>query len=254
MKDIEKLRALTAEIDVMLAKQINPSSEEFTTWRTRVERTLERIYGAQSKEYKDFINRPFCSLVFSSNSDIYADDVEACHDALLTTRAKLKVYLDEFADDLIDVPDDQKNEVMHYYNKVFIVHGHDGELKQQVARLLEKQDIEAIILNEKPNRGRTIIEKIEEYAEGVDAAICLYTSDDEMVDGSKRARQNVVFETGYFCGKIGRENTIIVAESEALNLSDLDGIVYVSKNNWEIDVLKELKDIGYQIDMNTQFG
>lgn len=75
-----------------------------------------------------------------------------------------------------------------------------------------------------------------------------------MSDGSKRARQNVVFETGFFCGKIGRNNTIILAENDTLNLSDLDGIVYIAKKNWEIDVLKELNDIGYKVDMNKLLG
>ena len=44
-------------------------------------------------------------------------------------------------------------------NKIFIVHGHD-ELKQSVARIIEKQGIEAIILSEQANKGCTIIEKI----------------------------------------------------------------------------------------------
>lgn len=42
---------------------------------------------------------------------------------------------------------------------MFIVHGHDSELKEKVARRLEQQGIEAIILSEQANRGRTIIEK-----------------------------------------------------------------------------------------------
>lgn len=130
------------------------------------------------------------------------------------------------------------------------LHGHDGELKEKVARLLEKQGIEAIILSEKANGGKTIIEKFETFAENVAAAICLYTPDDEMADGSKRARQNVVFETGYFYGKIGRERTIIISSDNALNLSDLQGVVYVNKNIWQVDVLKELREIGYKVDMN----
>ena len=136
------------------------------------------------------------------------------------------------------------------FKKVFIVHGHDGELKQKVARLLEKQGIEAVILSEQPNQGMTIIEKIEAYSEGVDAAICLFTPDDEMKDGSKRARENVVLETGYFIGKIGREKTIVIAADGVMNLSDLKGIVYVSDKNWELDVLKELREIGYSVDFN----
>ena len=38
MTDIEKLKALTKEIDMMLPSRIDPSSEEFTSWRTKVER------------------------------------------------------------------------------------------------------------------------------------------------------------------------------------------------------------------------
>ncbi len=71
-----------------------------------------------------------------------------------------------------------------------------------------------------------------------------------MKDGSKRARENVVLETGYFIGKIGRDKTIVIAADGAMNLSDLKGIVYVSDKNWELDVLKELREIGYKVDFN----
>ena len=57
-------------------------------------------------------------------------------------------------------------------NKIFIVHGHNEALKQEVARLVEKQGLEAIILSEQANRGKTIIEKFEEHSD-VGAAICL---------------------------------------------------------------------------------
>lgn len=251
MNDLGKLKKLTADIDSMLAKNIDPSSEEFTSWRTKVERTLERLYGENSKEYKDFKNRPFWSLILTSSMDVDAANRESCHDALQTTRAKLQVYIDELdesaEDDASILPEE---ELVRDFTKVFIVHGHDGELKEKVARLLERQGIEPIILSEKASRGKTIIEKFESYAENVAAAICLYTPDDEMADGSKRARQNVVFETGYFYGKIGRENTIIISEDNALSLSDLQGVVYVSKGNWQDEVLTELREIGYSIDKN----
>ena len=63
----------------------------------------------------------------------------------------------------------------------------------------------------------------------------------------------MVFETGYFYGKIGRDKTIIISADSTLNLSDLQGVVYVNKNNWQVDVLKELREIGYSIDMNKLF-
>ena len=250
MSNEEKLKKLVAEIDKLLENKTNPLSEEFIEWKTKAERTLKRIYGENSDEYNTFKNRLFASCTYTDNLSNIAKNLKACQDALLTTRANFKVYLEELEETVTCDVSSEEGEKIHYYKKVFIVHGHDETLKQKVARLLERQNIKAIILNETPNLGRTIIEKIEAYARDVDAAICLFTADDEMADGSKRARQNVVFETGYFCGKIGRKNTIIVAESDVINLSDLDGVVYLSKDKWEVNVLKELREIGYKIDMN----
>jgi hypothetical protein len=48
--------------------------------------------------------------------------------------------------------------------KVFVVHGHDEGAREGVARFLERVGLEAIILHEKPNQGRAIIEKFEVYA------------------------------------------------------------------------------------------
>ena len=49
-------------------------------------------------------------------------------------------------------------------NKVFIVHGHDGTPKAEVARFIEKLGLEAVILHERPNKGRTLITKFQEEA------------------------------------------------------------------------------------------
>ncbi|HET6332086.1 MAG TPA: nucleotide-binding protein, partial [Polyangiales bacterium] len=93
--------------------------------------------------------------------------------------------------------------------RVFVVHGRDESAKEAVARFLAKLDLEPIILHEQPNQGRTVIEKFEGSAD-VDFAVVLLTPDDtgELADGSgepkPRARQNVIFELGYFVGRLGR--------------------------------------------------
>lgn len=255
MTDLEKLKKLTVQIDEFLTCNINPSSEEFTTWKTRTKRLLGKIYGEKSNEYKSFCNTTFTSMIFSATSDDDDWDRRACHNALSHIKPILNVYIEELEESVDSSQENiQKKTKSPEYQKVFIVHGHDGELKEKVARLLEKQGIQVIILSEQTNKGKTIIEKFETYADTVDAAICLFTADDDVADGSKRARQNVVFETGYFYGKIGRNKTIVIAEDGVMNLSDLQGVVYVSKNNWEADVLKELMEIGYNVDFNKLFG
>jgi CAP12/Pycsar effector protein, TIR domain len=61
--------------------------------------------------------------------------------------------------------------------KVFIVHGHDGEAKLSVARFIEKLDLKPVILHERPDGGKTIIEKFERYSD-VGFAVVLFTPDD----------------------------------------------------------------------------
>jgi len=50
-------------------------------------------------------------------------------------------------------------------NKVFVVHGHDEGARESVARFLERLGLEAIILHEQATGGRTIVEKLEHYAD-----------------------------------------------------------------------------------------
>lgn len=61
---------------------------------------------------------------------------------------------------------------------VFIVHGHDAGLKNEVARFITDMGYNPIILHEQPNMGKTIIEKIEAFS-NVCYAIILYTPCDK---------------------------------------------------------------------------
>lgn len=142
-------------------------------------------------------------------------------------------------------------------SKVFIVHGHDEAIKQSVARMLEKLHIRPIILHEQPNAGQTIIEKIEGYSD-VGFAIVILTPDDEGkavgdTELKKRARQNVVFEVGYFFGKLARSR-VVALYSPAVELpSDLHGLAHVAIDPggaWKYLVAKELNAAGYQVDLN----
>lgn len=63
-------------------------------------------------------------------------------------------------------------------NKIFVVHGHDGELKQATARLVAQLGLEPVILHEQTNRGRTIIDKLWDHASEAGFAIVLLTADD----------------------------------------------------------------------------
>lgn len=144
--------------------------------------------------------------------------------------------------------------------KVFIVHGHDNEMKLAVARLLENLGFEPIILSEQADKGRTIIEKFEEESD-VGFAVVLMSDKDDMgaevgsSDYKPRARQNVILELGYFIGRLGRKNHVCVLKKGDVEVpSDILGVVYKSYNSdddgWKFSLAKELKSAGYSVDMN----
>jgi predicted nucleotide-binding protein len=141
-------------------------------------------------------------------------------------------------------------------SKVFVVHGHDESAREGVARFLERIGLEAIILAEQPNRGRTIIEKFMDYAREVGFAVVLLTPDDlggATADASQksRVRQNVIFELGYFVGSLGRGRACLLRKGEVEIPSDLYGVVYTtmdSGNGWKIELARELKDAGFEFD------
>lgn len=143
--------------------------------------------------------------------------------------------------------------------KVFIVHGHDKLAETEVARFIEKFDLEAIILHEQPNSGKTIIEKIEANSD-VQYAVVLYTPCDmgrakeASVDEERaRARQNVVFEHGYLIGKLGRDKVSALVKGDIEKPGDISGVVYISMDDigaWKTELAREMKSAGLEVDMN----
>lgn len=255
MNNYQKLIGIIEEIDELIDKRVNYKSPEFQAWRMKVERFLIQVFGENSHEYRDLHNRKFSTrTLYSSTPEL--DLINACKNDLLRVKAILSTYLE-------DLDETESNEINpssikpSCYKKIFIVHGHDGELKQTVARIIEKQGIEAVILSEQSNPGITIIEKLEKHSD-VGAAICLFTNDDigkanNEKDLKPRARQNVVFEAGYFMGYLGRDHVVMIADTDNEIPGDLGGMVYTSRNDWKISLCKDLKSMGYGIDFNKLF-
>lgn len=147
-------------------------------------------------------------------------------------------------------------------DEVFIVHGRDDGPKETVARFLEKLGLKATILHEQPSEGLTIIEKLEKYANNAGFVIVLFTPDDvgalknEIEDkGKPRARQNVVFELGYFIGKLGRKRVCPLFKGEIEKPSDIDGVIYVPMvgEDWKLKLGQEMKNADFPVDMNNIF-
>jgi predicted nucleotide-binding protein len=119
----------------------------------------------------------------------------------------------------------------------FIIHGHDDSEKLELKNFIQNtlHFPEPLILHEQPNWGRTIIEKFEHYAAMSTLVFVLLTPDDIVANGDetddmkRQARQNVIFEMGFFLGALGRETgRIILLYKPPLDLpSDISGVIYI---------------------------
>lgn len=252
MTTYDKFKTIIDEIDYLIEKGVSSSSPAFQAWKTKAERFLIKEFGQDSYEIQEFKRHRFTLSAYVLGTPDY-EFVSACARDLERVKAVFLTYLEELKEPQ-EEPIQSTCTNDNYFSSVFIVHGHDEALKQSVARLIEKQNIQAIILHEQPNQGATIIEKFEKNS-CVGAAVCLFTADDigkalSENQEKKRARQNVVFETGFFMGSLGRDHVVLLAERGIELPSDLQGVVYTDSTLWEFEVLKELKAIGYEIDLN----
>ena len=145
------------------------------------------------------------------------------------------------------------------HKPVFIVHGHDHETRDDVSKFVSNWGLTATILDKQANKGRTIIEKFEDCADEASFAIVLLTPDDvgasvkDKAHLKYRARQNVIYEWGYFSGSIGRERVCILYKGNLELPSDTQGVVYVRMDDngeWKQSIVREMETVGLLIDAN----
>ena len=115
---------------------------------------------------------------------------------------------------------------------VFIIHGRDEAKWRELKDILKSElKLNPIVLQEQPNTGcQTLIEKFEHYAQTCSYAIAVFTPDDEVTsvgDTYLQARPNVIYELGWFCGRLGRSRAmLLLKEKEGISLfSDFGGII-----------------------------
>lgn len=137
--------------------------------------------------------------------------------------------------------------------KIFIIHGHDEGLKREVQLLISRAGVDDVVLHERPDKGRTLIDKLIEEGQGAAYVIALLSPDDKVLDGTSRARQNVILEIGYFLGKLGKSKIRLLKKGDIEIPSDLQGILYTEVDRdgaWRMKLLKEMKSEGIHIDLD----
>lgn len=266
-RGIKRLDERVVELEAFdINTLIEGDSPQLTQLEIAIKDTLGRCFGENTSIYHRFIVAADLIWVpgfFSMDGGRinYADPTQK---NITNAIVLLKEAQRTLREDLVDyehasnAKTSDKKPSAKPSNRVFVVHGHDDAALQSLARFLEKLGLKAIVLKEQPDQGRTIIEKFEDSAGDVGFAVVLLTPDD--LGGSAqseapdaRVRQNVIFELGFFAGKLGRGRVCLLRKGHVEIPSDLYGVIYTemdSGDGWQTKLVRELKAAKLDFDAN----
>lgn len=261
-KGIAKLQRRIEEVSALDPKTLRYDDARIVMVEKNIKETIREVFGPTSPEFDD---HGYHKIWHGGYNVMESDDESQAKFAagIPQTITMLKGLIARLEEKREDAPPDRPVPIQQFApmsgtRRVFVVHGRDEAAKEAVARFLQKLHLDPIILHEQPNQGRTVIEKFEGHAD-VDFAVVILTPDDVGHPSSEpdkpqpRARQNVIFELGYFVGRIGRGRVCALHKGGVEILSDYEGVVYVSMDDpqgWSLLLAREIKAAGIDIDLN----
>ena len=132
-RKIEKLKNIISEIDDLISKGVTSSDVTFSKWENKAKSFLLSIYNKDDYQYQEFDNISFHYTDFCEINGFgpSINQVDVCRKGLLTAKGQLENILETMEEEngsSVSISDSEAN--IQKYDKVFIVHGHDGELKQ----------------------------------------------------------------------------------------------------------------------------
>jgi predicted nucleotide-binding protein len=223
-------------------QDLRAGRERLIRWKERTADILEAsVHPEEASKLRD--KKPGLKLTWGEPLRDFHDEV-ALYRSFLTA---LQEELQARPQHVLVRPEAGSNaQDLHGVTKpsVFIVHGHDELNLWRLKDIIrERWGLPVLVLSGKPGKGRTLIEKFEEEAAAATFAFVLLTPDDTVTTangGYAQARPNVVFELGWFYGRLGRRRVCLLFKSGTHIHSDLDG---VSRIEFEEAVTEKLDEI-----------
>lgn len=150
--------------------------------------------------------------------------------------------------------------------KIFLVHGHDRDARDQLELVLMRLGLQPFILQNSDGESKTVIEALEKniYREAA-FGIILLTPDDfgyskaaGETEKQPRARQNVILEMGMVMAALGRDKMVILKKGALEMPSDAAGILYIEFNDHVREIVpklaQRLQGAGFNIDPRSIAG
>jgi predicted nucleotide-binding protein len=296
---INKIILYTDQIENLLQIPAPEGERVKTQLETRIKGFVRAVFKDDDKKIQDLekdcnSRKSRYPMGERSQQLWYVIDLEVLKDHLLAYKEEL-----ELMNKSRDTTSQLISQEILSNRKIFIVHGQNEGIKNDVEQFLKLLDLDPIILHKQADLGKTIIEKMEHYSE-VSFAIILLDGDDigtnvnikiediqkavdksdiksiseenigsitdkqkmsffiigailaKIIENAKpRARQNVIFEFGYFIGLLGRSNVRALYQEGVELPSDIHGMLYIPFDNkgiWKKKLAKEIDAAGIKID------
>ena len=260
-RGIKQLHRRIEEVEGLNSSKVRWDDDSVRRVASDISVTLSDVFGKDSQEYKANRLLLFPSRLLNMKND--AERQKTFPGRIPHTLKRLKELIESLEERREALKAEQQGTPPLARStldsrRVFVVHGRDEAAKEKVRTFLTQLELEPVILGEQPSQGQTVIEKFEGNAD-VDFAVVLFTPDDTggLADSSNeprpRARQNVIFELGFFVGKLGRKKVCVLHKGGVEIMSDYHGIVYVDMDDagaWQLQIAKEMRSVSLNVDMN----
>jgi predicted nucleotide-binding protein len=107
---------------------------------------------------------------------------------------------------------------------VFIGHGRSPLWRELKDFVQDRLGLRWDEFNRVPVAGVTNVERLVQMLDNAGVALLVLTAEDEHVDGSVAARQNVIHEAGLFQGRLGFSRAIILLEEDCEEFTNIAGL------------------------------
>lgn len=245
-----------SRIDQQIKEANEGSPSNFDDWHNKTEVVIRAIFGEASPTLHKFDGVRYSPGIWTESTDFTPyrrAGVREVVSILEASKLELELKAESAAATIATEVSIERS------TRVFIVHGRDDARKYELESYLQKLTDDApIILHQQPNGGQVLIEKFENSAASVGFAVVLLTADDQgrpaalqPQDDQPRARQNVVFEMGFFIGLVGRAHVAVLYEEGVELPSDINGLLYIPLDTagaWKGKLASELDHAGIPVD------
>jgi len=184
-------------------------------WRSGSRQTLKNVFVSpwNSEEFERIVRVAEQSTNSPDTGQFVLDDGIA-----FLQSVDQQLYLAEGKQIVATIPDGKK---------IFIGHGRSPIWKDLRDFVRDKLKLESDEFNAIATAGYFTPERVKEMLDDAAFAFVVLTAEDEQPDGTVRARENVVHETGLFQGRLGFRKAIVALEQGCHTFSNISGLTYL---------------------------